>query len=507
MQEGKGYRVLTGSRVTIMNGDDSDTDAKTYGALTNGEGKFTIAPLPPGKYSVTVDRIGFVPPVNLPPGTTTVSIEAGDKKEDVNLKLTPTGTVTGRILGVDGEPMANAEVRAEGSRDTRQTNTDEQGRYRLGGLHPGKYRIRSKPQQQFFANEIRTDGSREVHYAATYYPDSTARATSRTIDVPPAAQLSGIDIQLVSTPVVSVSGKVIDMPAGKMRTAIHVIPEGEMNFGEGPQNIVKADGSFTVSPVDPGKYTLVAVTFGQGQRPVQSAPLEVDVAGANIEHLELRMMPPFEVTGQVHFDDERIRFPEAPQALPGMPKDFPLPAAVPRQIRLQSATQVMGNQGMSAEIAIDDSFTWKRISPGRYNVALSWGPGYVRSVRVGSTETEGDVLDLSNGGGGPVVITVSSLTCEVSGTVTDGSGPAANAQVMLLSESGRHQYDRTASTKSDGTYRISGIPPGKYKLAAADDEFPFNPMQPAEALEDNRDVAESIELSPGDKLTKDLKRK
>ena len=44
------------------------------------------------------------------------------------------------------------------------------------------------------------------------------------------------------------------------------------------------------------------------------------------------------------------------------------------------------------------------------------------------------------------------------------------------------------------------------KLAVTEDEMYLNFMQPGEALEDYKD-AESIELHPGDKLTKDLKRK
>jgi hypothetical protein len=163
--------------------------------------------------------------------------------------------------------------------------------------------------------------------------------------------------------------------------------------------------------------------------------------------------------------------------------------------------------GTQAEIGADDSFTLDKVAPGRYHVSLSWGPGYVRSVRAGSTETEGDVLDLSSGPPGAVVVPVSSLTCEVSGTVNDASGPVANAQVVLVPESGDRQHVHTAETKADGTYSFTGVPPGKYKLAATDEGFYPNPMQAGEALEDYRDVAEDIDLRPGDKLTKDLKRK
>jgi hypothetical protein len=116
-------------------------------------------------------------------------------------------------------------------------------------------------------------------------------------------------------------------------------------------------------------------------------------------------------------------------------------------------------------------------------------------------------LDVRNGAPGPVVVSVSSQTCEISGTVTDGNGPVANAKVVLAPASGGGQFARSASTKSDGTYRFTGLPPGKFKLAAADEGISFNPMQASEVMDDYRDFAESIDLRPGDKITKDLKRK
>ena len=501
--EMSGYGMSAG-RVRIANGDP-ETDSKTYGALTNGEGKFTIAPLPPGKYFVWVERVGFVAPANLPSGPNMVTLAAGDRKEDLKLKLTPTGAITGRILDAEGEPIPGADVRAEGPRGSYQASSDEQGRYRIGGLNPGKYRIRAAPKQQPFGAEIRTDGSREVHYATTYYPDSTARSSARPIEVAPAAQLSGVDIRLVSTPAVLVSGRVIGMPAGNMRAAILTMRDGEMSGG-GSGNTVKADGTFTISNLDPGKYTLIADAFGAGpQRRLQSAPVDIEVAGMNIEHLELRMIPPFEVTGQLHFDDAQIRFPKAAPRPPGLPDNVPLPGGGPRTIHLQPVTGFSFGPGSQAEIGADDSFSLEGVPPGRYHVTLSWGPGYIASVRAGSTETEGDVLDAGNGAPGAVVVSVSSLTCEVSGTVNDASGPVAGAHVVMVPESGGRQYVRTASTGPDGTYSFTGVPPGKFKLAATDDSF-LNPMQP-EALDDYQEVAESVDLRPGDKLTKDLKRK
>ena len=479
---------------------------QTYGALTNQEGKFTITQLPPGRYVASADRAGFV---MLPKTVSALNfnfpLAAGDKKEDLNLILTPAGAIIGRVLDAAGEPVANALVQAEGNEGGETAATDEQGRYRIGGLRPGKYRLHASPRPSQFSSEVRTDGSEDLHYSSTYYPDSLARASARRLDVGPAAELSGIDIRLVRTGILSVSGKVSGMPGGVTPTGIEMTREGENGYG-GPQSTVKPDGSFTISPMDPGKYTLAAVSYGRSPlHNLRSAPVEIEVAGTNLEHIELRMIPPFEVPGQVRFDDERARLPQQRPARQSQPPAAQ-PAVPPRQIHLKA---VLGFQGdaLAAEIGADDSFTLENVLPGRFHVLLSWGPAYVRSVRIGSTETEGDILDVCNGPAGPVTIAVSSLMCQISGTVYDSNGPAANIRVVLVPEAGGGRGLQSTPVKADGTYSFVALPPGKYTLAATDADFNPNRYERGVALEDYEDVAESIDLRPGDKITKDLKRK
>src|ERR1035441_8610277 len=428
-----------------------DDIPQTYGALTNQEGKFTITQLPPGRYTASAERVGFVMlPKTVSASNFNFPLVPGDKKEDLNLILTPAGAIIGRVLDAAGEPVPNAMVRAEGNEGGETAATDEQGRYRIGGLRPGKYRLHASPRPSQFSSEVRTDGSEDLHYSSTYYPDSLARASARRLDVGPAAELSGIDIRLVRTGILSVSGKVSGMAGGVTPTGIEMTREGENGYG-GPQSTVKPDGSFTISPMDPGKYTLAAVSYGRGPlHNPRSAPVEIEVAGTNLENIELRMIPPFEVPGQVRFDDERARLPQQRPARQSQPPAAqpPLP---PRQIHLQAVTGFMGN-ALAAEIGADDSFTLENVLPGRFHVRLSWGPAYVRSVRIGSTETEGDILDVHNGPAGPVTIAVSSLTCQISGTVNDLSGPAANTRVVLIPEAGSSRSFQSGMVKADGTY-------------------------------------------------------
>jgi hypothetical protein len=205
------------------------------------------------------------------------------------------------------------------------------------------------------------------------------------------------------------------------------------------------------------------------------------------------------LAGQVRYEDEQARHPQPPA---GGPK----PPPQPHRISLQAVGGWHMGGASPAAIAPDDTFTLEGLHPGRYRMRITWGPAYVKSIRVGSSETEGDTLDLSNGAAGPVTVTISSQTCEVSGTVTDAKGPVEGANVGMLRDGDDGDFTWMAATDASGTYRFSNLVPGKYKLLAADADT-LQQAHQGENLDDYADIVESIDLRPGDKLTKDLRQK
>src|SRR5262249_46493434 len=66
----------------------------------------------------------------------------GEIKEPLTIRLEPCGSVTGRLLDQDGEPVAEAVVRldADGPYDSgpAKVKTDKQGRFRFEGIVPGQ---------------------------------------------------------------------------------------------------------------------------------------------------------------------------------------------------------------------------------------------------------------------------------------------------------------------------------------------------------------------------------
>jgi len=119
---------------------------------TDAEGRYSFDQLEPGTYQLRAD----VDDSLLVEETIVID---GDKSElEVDLKPAA-GTLEGRVVGADGKPVAGAEVVLSRAFDERtpelerggeaailfalrgRAKTDDNGRYRIEGIEPGKYRV------------------------------------------------------------------------------------------------------------------------------------------------------------------------------------------------------------------------------------------------------------------------------------------------------------------------------------------------------------------------------
>ena len=488
-----GLQVLR-AHVTLRRLDNDLGDK--YGALTNAEGKFTIAGIPAGSYTVEVSRVGFVgsgSPLNL---------QAGERKDDFKAKLVPVGAISGRVLDADGQPAESIRVQAEqeGRGPRRIAVTDDRGQFRLGGLIPGKYRVRAIPQAPSVPPEIRTDGTAEVQYAATWHPGTIAEKGAARVLVGPAGDVTGIDIRLVRTPIMRLSGTVSGLPEGAKDGYLRIM---QANRQMGSMARLKPDGSFEVWRLSPGKYTLSAQFNNAGDR-WASESVEVEVAEADIDNIGLRVQAPQEIHGQLDFDDELAR--QAPQAPPppGSAQGRPLPQ--PRRIMLNVVKGI--GQMYEADVSEDGTFTISKVSPGDYMVRVMGYGACVKSVRIGETVSDGPIVNLSQGSGGAgLTVTLSSAFGEIAGTARDDKGPVAGMRVLL-----RYSGELRRSlgvfafpvsginrTKADGTYHFDSVAPGTYEVQVLDESeggsYAFD------------DRAETVEVQPKQTATRDLKVK
>jgi protocatechuate 3,4-dioxygenase beta subunit len=120
--------------------------------LTDGEGRFVYRAVPPGAFTITAAKPGYVTGAfgrRRPEGPSQqLRLVDGGKTGDVTIAMWRFGVITGTVVDEAGEPIVNADVRAyrrtylagrRGYAPGRTTRTDDRGQYRLWDLTPGDY--------------------------------------------------------------------------------------------------------------------------------------------------------------------------------------------------------------------------------------------------------------------------------------------------------------------------------------------------------------------------------
>jgi uncharacterized protein (DUF2141 family) len=186
------------------------------------------------------------------------------------------------------------------------------------------------------------------------------------------------------------------------------------------------------------------------------------------------------------------------------------------RVTLSSVGQSSGldmTQAQPAALDASGNFTVTGVSPGRYTVRVQ---GQIPGMTLKSATTAGrDILDFplevrANENVADLTITMSNLTQELSGTLTDAqSMPATDYTVIVFSEDKQFwtpQSRRIQSSRpgTDGRFIVRNLPPGNYLVAAVTDVEPGEWFDPA-FLEQLRPASARVPLQPGDKKVQDLR--
>jgi len=461
-----------------------------YRATSAADGTFSIAGVSPGTYVPSAVRVGYVGPAEALSRTPPITLKAGERKTDFEIRLTPTGSITGRVTSAEGDPGEGAAVFAnKGTGGEGFGETDEKGQFRIGGLAPGKYNVRVERNQIFGGRpEIRTDGTVEVHNATTYYPSAVTEKEAGKVAVKAGAETPGIDIQVAQVPFVRVSGRVIGMPPGAQEARIWISQRPSEEDGMS----LKPDGTFETWRLDPGKYKIHAGWRAPNGEEVQTATTEIEVAGSNIDGIELRVVPDAVLPGRVEFEDDAAR-------------KMSTEGSAEHSVMLVEVADYHVFVSM-APVGADGAFRLEKVPAGKYRVRVDAGATYIKSVRLGGRAIDGTVLDLSRGSdGADLSVVMSAATGSVSGTVHDDSGNTAGLRVVMVPADEETGGDTPyATVGADGKYTIANVPPGNYKLVA----MPEKDMEQVRGYNilGYEDVMESVKVGAQEQVIKDLKR-
>lgn len=442
---------------------------------TDGEGRFEIAEVEPGRLRVIVRANGYQP-------ATRSSIEAppGARIEGLQIVLESGANVSGRVLDAEGRAVQGTWVEGPGARQ----RTGGDGGYRLEGLVPGRHRI------------------------SAWHPETDRRATVE-IDLG-AESLEGVD--LVFDPAFSLSGKVTDSSGELVADAlIRVWSPDNATVRTGASH---EDGSFRIPSVGDGVYGISASREGLGP----SATREVEVRGESVRGLDLTLPEGAVVAGRVlglepgeigHLTvaarqpGERVRFaslgPDGSYRIPNLgPGEWLVTAALQRGARraegrveltpgesvildlelgagwvLEGRLVVQGEPQVAAWVTLStatgavaagarsDADGWFRLeglSKGLYQLDLATQDRQVQLTRALELQTD-QVLEID--------VPVGGLT----GRLVDANSgePLSGGRLELLPVGSEWTTDlipvvRPVAVSFDGTFVVDRIPSGRYRL-------------------------------------------
>jgi len=500
---------LKGATVRLENGEDKE---HTIATKTSPNGRFELKNVPAGRYKLIVTRNGYVDaeygqkkPSD--PGAAFL-LSPGQTKEDLAFKLIPSAVIAGRVFDEDGEAVPNAWVMAsresyrEGQKTlavVTQAMTDDLGGFRLFGLPPGRYFVSATEQNwgQVVGDKEFSGGSgqgSEQGYAKTYYPGTPDVARAAAINVKEGDEIPRADFALKQVTVHEVRGRVLNQMTHRpgQDVTVMLIPRTKRVESDGnQQEVKKADGSFEISNVVPGAYTLLAFWTDQAEGKGYGAAQKLDVGESDVEGILLTIGSGATVPGRVVWEGE-----------PSLERDELL-------INL-SATETIYAWGSKARVDSSHKFTLKDLMESDFRVQVSGASKdcYIKQITYGQTFVKDDVIGVSNGANPPLEITISSRGARVQGTATNNDGlPAAGVWVVAVPDEPRRANFRlfkSQTTDQYGQFDVHGLAPGNYKFFAWDG-IESNAWEDEEFLKPFEHLGTAIEVHDLDSTTLALK--
>lgn len=512
-------------------------------AVTDDNGRFTFAELPPGRYSVVVDKPGYVKTYhgNRRPGgmpATPVAVLAGQPPQDIAVRVPRGAVVAGAVRDQFGTPVSGAQVSVKhvtivnGNRRMSDVpnlrvpvaTTDDQGRYRIYGLPPGEYAVFSELPRMNYGNvretnsadvdavlrELRAGRSaaavasappKQVSLSGGYLPGVPDAGSAQLIALAAGEERTGADILIGPLRALTVSGTSVGPGGAPMNNLMLVV----VNTGTGARIVAGSggarDGRFTLSALPQGRYVLVG-------RAAENNAGETD-------HMPYFAETEFVLTDQnssVSLQFERGTTMEG--------RIVPPAGAAPglvESVRL-GATPVEGYTGVVPARVVattrpDGTFVFDGLGPGKWRVTgASLPPTWsLRSAVLDGRDTLDTPLEVRLGQPiADLTVTITDRPTVLTGTILDATGEPTSEYSIVAFSTDRalwtvpRRVSSATRLSSDGRFTITGLPPGEYYLAVSTDPDAAQ-LSDASFLESLVAAAVTVSMAEGERKVQDFR--
>lgn len=447
----------------------ADGMARTRVTLSDAEGRYQFTDVSPGDYDVLVMRSGYALVGGNSSRGVPIRLAGGERRTGVSLVLQRAGTIPGRIEDEDGTPLAGAQVdalslrssdRRPGLLSAAQTSTDDRGEFRLTGLPAGQYYVVARDAAFARAGD---DGG-ALRYPPTYFPGVIAAAEAKAVSVAAGGDSPRVEFRIRIIKPSHVSGllKTADKRALISGAVVLVPRDGAAVQPVASEDVdIRPDGRFRFRNVPPGQYQLRARAAIDPAQVLLFGSYAVSVdAGEDLPDLLVDLAPGAVIHGQVEWIGKGGGSPAGRRGL---------------RVRAPFADGTSFGDALTGDVLPNGTFRLRGVMTGSHFFAIEGlpEPWALTSVRVRGRDTRLLPIDVHEGEQlQNVQLVVTTSVTDIGGTVTDGSGrPAADALILVAppgSTAWAHGDPRFHATRSDigGRYRVRGLPPGAYRVAA-----------------------------------------
>jgi len=438
---------------------------RSFTVSTDDQGAFTIKNLDPGTYGLEASRSGYVSQqygARSPSAQgTPLQLTPAQAPPRLTMKLMPEAMIFGRVIDEDNEPIRGLTVfvsrrlpnRQQPLHAMEQGESQADGSFVVGDLQAGSYFVCAMPR-----NDPRA-GSDEL--LRTCFPNATSTADASPVQVSAGDRARGIEIRMRRGRLYAIRGSVRFPADAPPDSVIQVSLRGPVGLHDMEWRSGGATSKFEFPGLQPGTYLLFTQPFPINVIDPATAvakdatylagKLEITITDADQEGLVLTLTNGIDLAGRIRIVG-----------------DTPNPALL-QQISCCNVTLNAEGGQAGAKITPQGAFLFHGLIPDAYRVRLYQLPEgtYLKSVRFNQDDVTGKQFELTPGIRGDLEIVLSSNAADITGVVRNENGdavPGVNVQTYLGDE-----LKRDAVTDQNGSYHLTGLAPGDYRIYAWED--------------------------------------
>jgi carboxypeptidase family protein len=456
--------------------------------VTNEDGKFSFPKVAPGRYSISVERDGFLRlsagrlgSYKMPP---VFSVQPGETVGTLDFGMIPSGLISGRVKFDDAEPAAKVAVQLyreyydrgrRGYQTAASGFTNDRGEYRLGGLEPGSYYVaalyRAPAHPASAEEEARTDQAgkptKDLSYAVTFFPEVQKMAEAVAVGVQGGEEVGGIDIFLTQVHTVRVRGRVVSALSGQtIQTPSLAVrwndPDNTASVSAVAEVSFDKDQNFEIKGLTAGPYWLIASGTDDGKTLMARTPL--NVGDQDVDGINIAIGPESIWKGKIRVEGDD------PPTFAGL-----VVSLEPRRATAQRVRADVSDNGEFA-VAFWPNETYDLFVENADNE-------YLKEVHVATADRRVMGLQAELGDAPPPLdVVLSANGGQVLGraVMNDSMVVASGAAIQLIPDppDGRRQAYKSTYADEYGNFLLRGIAPGKYLLVAWLDQAPCDVHNP-----------------------------